>query len=327
MKSFVRLVSSFLCVSLALTPLAMADFKDVPKDHKNVVAIYDLQERKIVQGYSDNTFRPDTVVNRAEALKFILAGIGADVQTSDTGTPFKDIKPTDWHAPYVKKAKEMGIVAGNPDGTFAPGRTVTRAEFVKMLLEASKWDKKVSEIPVTFPDVPSNAWYTPYVLYAGYIGLLERDDKGNLQPGTGVTRGDVAEMIYILTLIIKKDDSQYLTVQAQKNISSVPDYIAGGDLLLAKRATERAVDISQQAYKLTPNDTVILAWAKIARAYDYAVASFIAAVKKNYLMAEDYANKAIDKANEAVGTLDRVAPIADYIKEKSNEILQQLPKQ
>lgn len=326
MKLLPRLLSSFLCLSLAVTPLALAEFNDVPKDDKHAVAINDLEERNIIQGYPDNTFRPNNVVNRAEALKFILAGIGTEVQDL-TGTPFKDIQSTDWHAPYVQKAKDMGIVSGNPDGTFAPGRTVTRAEFVKMLLEASKWDKNVSNIPVTFPDVPKGAWYASYVTYAGYIGLLERDEKGNMTPSAGVTRGEVAEMIYILTLIIKKDDAQYLTIQAQKHIASVPDYIAAGDLLLAKRGTERAVDITQQAYKLMPNDMSIVAWAKIARAYDYAVASFIAAVKKNYLMAEDYANKAIQKADEAVSTLDRVQPIADYIKAKAKEILSQIPKE
>lgn len=309
-----------------MVPAASAAFSDVPEAHKNIVAIQDLQDRKIIQGYPDGTFRPEAVVNRAEALKFILVGIGAKVNLDDKDAAFRDIKADDWHAPYVKYAKELGIVGGNPDGTFAPGRTVTRSEFVKMLLEASNWDGNVSNIPVTFPDVPKDAWYHKYVTYAGYIGLLERDGNGNMLPGQGVTRGEVAEMIYILTLIIKKDDAQYLTIQAQKHIASTPDYIAAGDLLLAKRATERAVDITQQAYKLSSTDTTVVAWAKVARAYDYAVASFIAAVKKNYLMAEDYANKAITKSDEAIQTMDAVKPIAEYIKQKSQEILDQLPE-
>lgn len=323
---FTRIIATALVASTAMMSVATAAFTDVPASNKHVVAINDLLDRKVIQGYSDNTFRPDAVVNRAEAVKFILAGIGAQVDTAKTGTPFKDVKAADWHAPYVTLAKELGIVAGNPDGTFAPGRTVTRAEFCKMLLEASKWNKDMSNVPVTFPDVPKDAWFYGYVTYAGYVGLLERDDAGNMLPNQGVTRGEVAEMIYILTLIIKKDDPQYLTVQAQKHIASVSDYVTAGDLLDAKRATERAVDISQQAYKLASNDTTIVAWAKVARAYDYAIASFIAAVKKNYLMAEDYAKKAIDKAAEATATSDRVQPIADYIKTKSNEILSQLPK-
>ncbi|PIV90263.1 hypothetical protein COW46_05290 [Candidatus Gracilibacteria bacterium CG17_big_fil_post_rev_8_21_14_2_50_48_13] len=319
-----HLLITAVLLATSFVQVAAAEFTDVPKDNKHVVAINDLFDRKVITGYNDNTFRPDNVVNRAEALKFILAGIGTQVDSSNTGNSFSDINPGDWHAPYVKKAKEMGIVGGNPDGTFAPGRTVTRAEFVKMLLEASRWNKDVSNIPVTFPDVPKTAWFASYVTYAGYIGLLERDNQGNMLPGQGVTRGEVAEMMYILTLILKKDDPQYLTIQAQKHILTVSDYVAGGNLLLAKRATERAVDITQQAYKNASTDANVVAWAKIARAYDFAVASFIAAVQKNYPLADDYAKKAIEKADEAIGTSDRVTPIADFIKAKSNEILEQI---
>lgn len=319
-----RILAAALLVTTSVVHVAAAQFTDVPKDHKHVVAIMDLYDRKVITGYNDNTFRPANVVNRAEALKFILAGIGSAVDTANTGAPFTDVKATDWHAPFVKKAKEMGIVGGNPDGTFAPGRTVTRAEFTKMLLMASRWNKDMSSVPVTFPDVPKDAWFAPYITYAGYIGLLERDAKGNMLPGAGVTRGEVAEMMYILTLILKKDDAAYLTVQAQKHILTVSDYVAAGNLVLAKRATERAVDITQQAYKNAATDTNVVAWAKIARSYDFAVASFIGAVQKNYPLAEDYAKKAVEKANEAIGTSDRVTPIADFIKSKANEILEQI---
>ena len=55
-----------------------AFFSDV-MDHQYVESILSIQDRDIVQGYPDGTFRPDQGITRAEILKIILeAKIPAD---------------------------------------------------------------------------------------------------------------------------------------------------------------------------------------------------------------------------------------------------------
>ena len=41
-----------------------------------------------------------------------------------------------WAYGAVKALKEKGVISGYADGSFAPDRTVTREEFVKMIVTA-----------------------------------------------------------------------------------------------------------------------------------------------------------------------------------------------
>lgn len=109
----------------------------------------------IVNGYQDGTFRPNTEINRAEALKIVLeAGVKTNkapavaglentfsnwMSTHPTYTyvQFPDVKVVDWFGKYVLTAFQQSIVRGyNDRGTevFRPGQSVTRAEAVKMIM-------------------------------------------------------------------------------------------------------------------------------------------------------------------------------------------------
>ena len=50
-----------------------------------------------------------------------------------TPTMFKDVAATEWYAPWVTKAVNMGLFKGNADGTFHPNDPITRAQFVTVL--------------------------------------------------------------------------------------------------------------------------------------------------------------------------------------------------
>jgi len=67
-------------------------------------------------------------------IAFVLAGY-----VSAAG--FKDIKETDWFAEAVGKLSELDIVNGLPDGSFNPQGEVTRAQFIKMLVQAMEYKK------------------------------------------------------------------------------------------------------------------------------------------------------------------------------------------
>ncbi|HBB03093.1 MAG: hypothetical protein US89_C0001G0058 [Candidatus Peregrinibacteria bacterium GW2011_GWF2_38_29] len=47
--------------------------------------------------------------------------------------PFKDVKTTDFFAPYVDALKAEGILGGYANGTFKPGSPLNRAEFATAL--------------------------------------------------------------------------------------------------------------------------------------------------------------------------------------------------
>jgi len=301
-------------------------FSDVPQTNGNYVAIKYLKDKGILGGYADGSFKPANLVNRAEALKILLVANKVQVPEKVETSSFSDVKAADWYAKYLEIAKTQGIVKGNPDGTFAPARNVSRAEFLKMLLvlNSFKTDKWVDKS--MFADVPKDAWFTPYMNYAGQAGLLVKDVKNNLYPALELTRGDVAEIIYLMLIIRNDKNTQFLMDQTEAQMAQIEVYVGDNNPLAAKRASELAVDFSQQAYTVMPENNVVLGAAKLAKAYNFLMNSYISAIKKDYVSTKSWADQAIAKATEAWEANNDIQAIAKHVKDRAAEIIAQIPK-
>jgi hypothetical protein len=85
----------------------------------------------IVNGYSDNTFRPDQPITRAEAMVMLanLRDLGnQDYLSYLKDMPFTDVSPSDWFYQSVRKAFSLKYVNGKTLNNFAPYDKLTRAE-------------------------------------------------------------------------------------------------------------------------------------------------------------------------------------------------------
>lgn len=300
-------------------------FNDVNKVDPNFVAIDYLSNNDVLKGYADGNFKPDQLVNRAEALKIIFLSLDMTVDAkADLNNLFPDVKSSDWFATYVAQAKIKGIIGGNADGTFAPGRSVSRAEFVKMLLETVGFKKEMWLNQQLFEDVPKDAWFAPYMNYAGKSGLLSKDKKGDLLPSAQLSRAEVAEIVYLMMLITKSEDSNFLLSQSVAQVAQIENYLGVKDVASADRAAKLAVDMTQQAIKLLPGDSTAMGKAKIAKAYSLLVSAFIAALESRYTDARDLASQTITKATEAWQADQTTQPVAKHLKDKANEVLNQI---
>ena len=195
---------SLATLLLSLTVLAAtasADFSDVSTAHTHYAAISSLVEQGILQGYEDGTFLPGNEVNRAEALKIILLGMGIEIEEeSIAGALFSDISEDDWFFGYVGTAVGLGIVKGYDDGTFRPGETVNRAEALKMLTLAAKAEPGApSEAP--FMDVAANEWFAPYANFAKTWNVEPPQTDGLWHPADDISRANISEMIYRMQIV------------------------------------------------------------------------------------------------------------------------------
>jgi len=182
-----------------ITDASATSFLDVSLSHPNATAITYLKTHGVIDGYPDGTFKPDQVVNRAEALKIILLGSGEQVEATIDLEPFRDVPRTEWYATYVAKAKALGIVEGYSDGTFKADQTVNLVENLKILLLAQKVD--LSTVVVTenpYADAMKTEWYAKYVMYAKMKNLIDADSQNMIYPAQGMTRGKLAEAMYRL---------------------------------------------------------------------------------------------------------------------------------
>lgn len=187
-----------------VTVLENGVFPDVIEGDSYYEAVKTLKKDGIIQGYPDGTFKPTQSVSRVEALKFIFAGAEVAVDTASSASlKFPDTDPKGWYAPYVQTAQMLKIIKGYPDGTFKPVNTVNRVEFLKMLFASANID--VSKLVVQknpFPDVDKEAWYAPYVVYAKQKGLIDAD-VSSFEPNDVMTRGEVAEVLYMFRRKLK----------------------------------------------------------------------------------------------------------------------------
>lgn len=322
--AIILILTVFLIPSHAF---AATEFKDVLRTHHQYVAISHLQQTGVIKGYGDYTFKPGASINRAESLKIILQAAGIESPEKFELAGFSDVKPEDWYAKYVAQAKKLNIIQGDTQegGNFLGGRPVNKAEFIKMLLIANqtKEDLLTAEGDLS-DDAPKDAWFTPYLSYALKRGMVYKNDKGLLEPNKSLTRGEVAEIIYLSLLIKNSANTQFLLHRAEAELSQIEVYVAANKIENAKRASELAVDMTQQAIKNLPQDKVVLGAGKLAKAYDLLVDSFIAGIQKQNESAEDLANQAIKKATEAWEVNSATQPIARHIKDRAREILKQI---
>lgn len=104
-----------------------------------------------------------------------------------------DVTSSYWAAGDIDALLAEGIVSGFPAGTFQPEATVTRAQFVKML------DVTLGISPSSgvtgFTDVPSSAWFAPYVGAAVNAGIVTGESATQFAPNAPVTREDMALLL------------------------------------------------------------------------------------------------------------------------------------
>lgn len=101
--------------------------------------------------------------------------------------------------PQQEKAavlRELEIMVGDETGALHLERTVTRAEFTKLLIAASTYKDMAGQNANTdpYPDVSYRAWYAPYVRAAVDAGFVRGDEAGWFHPQATITLQEGATM-------------------------------------------------------------------------------------------------------------------------------------
>ncbi|MFC5471285.1 S-layer homology domain-containing protein [Cohnella suwonensis] len=99
-----------------------------------------------------------------------------------------------WAESAINQAVSKGIVTGYTDGTFKPNRTVTRAEFAVMLMNALKPQGEGAALK--FADTAKiGAWAQKAVAQAVQAGIINGYADGTFRPNAEITRAEMAAMI------------------------------------------------------------------------------------------------------------------------------------
>lgn len=178
------------------TPVPDTVFTD-DKGHWAEATIKKAVADGIITGYSDNTFRPNQVVTRAEFVTILSRAVS--FEGTESPVVFKDMdKIPTWAQDHITKAVQAGIINGYADETFGPAKTLNRAEMITMIIRAAGIKPDASAI-VTFADAKDiPAWAVPYVATASEMGLANGVGGDLFAPLKSTTRAEAVTIIMSL---------------------------------------------------------------------------------------------------------------------------------
>lgn len=179
MKKIISLIiTAAMLVSFAAAPASAAQSSE-----EGIISL--LKSLEIMQGDEMGDMQLGRDVSRAEFAKIAVAASAAKntVAAGLKVSPYKDVKYTEWFAPYVRAAVSAGFVEGYLDATYRPNNTVTYEEAVTIMLRVLGYDDK-----------SFGAAY-PYGQIAQAQGIDMLDDVDG-QIGTTMTRRQVMHLVY-----------------------------------------------------------------------------------------------------------------------------------
>jgi hypothetical protein len=118
---------------------------------------------------------------------------------ADRSWQYKDAPFSKAEAVAISVLTNLGAVSGNPDGTFAPDRSVNRAEFLKIALKSHPTISVSSaDAQNCFPDVRKPDWFSSAVCLAKQKGIVGGYPDGLFKPGRPVNYVEALKMLEIL---------------------------------------------------------------------------------------------------------------------------------
>ncbi len=109
----------------------VSSFPDVSADAWANKYIGYLEDKGILSGYEDGTFRPYNTITRGEMCAVIARA--QKYATIPVDGMFSDVTNDDWAKDYITTLASMNIVSGYEDGSFGTYAPITRAETVAII--------------------------------------------------------------------------------------------------------------------------------------------------------------------------------------------------
>ncbi len=118
------------------------------------------------------------------------------------------------YADDIEVMRHYGIVSGYGDGTFRPGKTLSRAEMCALFVKALRYPM-TADGTSAFSDVAEDSWYAPYVNTMFRLGLVQGDGNGTFRPEDPITH---EEFLVLLGRIAQWLDMDYYELMRRDGI-------------------------------------------------------------------------------------------------------------
>ncbi len=142
---------------------------------------------------------------------------------------FTDVPANSEYYKYVNNLSNLGIITGYGDGTFLPGKNISRAEASAITARAARLDLNIPSETV-YADVPNEFWARKYIMSATKAGILNGIGNNRFSPDTDVTYSQIIKIAVCLSgnqeLAEKRGGwpDGYIQAAYEREIISVSEY-------------------------------------------------------------------------------------------------------
>ena len=158
-----------------------------------------------IVGYPDGNVKPGSSITRAEVATIFFRLLTEDVRTANStqANSLSDVSRGQWFNHAISTLSSMGIVKGNPDGTFDPDAPITRAEFAAI---AARFDDKNTNTTSNFSDIASH-WAKDEIGVAANKGWINGYPDSTFRPDQYITRAEAMTLVNrVLNRLPEKSD-------------------------------------------------------------------------------------------------------------------------
>lgn len=174
-------------------------FVDVPEDAWYYSSVCSAVGKNLFRGVSTHHFRPEEKMTRAMLVTVLWRYEGS---SDISGTPFTDVRASDWYAQPVAWAAQSGVVNGVGGGKFDPNGEVTREQMAAILYRyALKTGLDTSgrgDMSIFADGQDVSPWATDAVSWTVSCGIIGGAKEGGqllLHAASGATRAEVAAIL------------------------------------------------------------------------------------------------------------------------------------
>jgi hypothetical protein len=186
---------------------------DIPRDiqrHWAEVLTIKLMQNGIIQGFEDQTIRPEEPLTRAQFISMLSRVVGIESNTN-TASHFSDIQGH-WAEQSIIAAEQAGLLGQTElaSGAFRPDESVTRVDMAEWVDRAiSIRGSQLRQAQVAFPDISAlTAEKQAAVSRLAGLRILSGYEDGSFQPDRGLKRAEAFAVLYRFMDIVSAEEEE-----------------------------------------------------------------------------------------------------------------------
>lgn len=214
-----KLCAALLAAGLLFTQSAYASaaFKDVSQSYWANEEIVYLTDQKIISGFKDQSFQPNTSVTKIQAMIMVAKALNLDL-TNRPDPGFSDLSKTSTGYAAAAAIVDEGLFPKS--AALKPAEPISRVQMARMLTTAFKWK---SSNAVSFKDVPKNFWGYPYITALADQNITLGYPDGTFKPNNALTRSQFS--VFLARALNDNYKTYTYTNTALKYKLELPNYM------------------------------------------------------------------------------------------------------